>query len=128
LTFKQTLGYALLDQIQSSQVTGKIALIEQLENTFLCLLPVRDSLRPKLAKLVDMAVDLSNDMAQEKTYFNHDLVLAGMTYDEQTMEAEETQRGTVFLCTFPYFATYVLDDQPKMVCLIKANVELESAF
>ena len=128
LTFRQTLGYAVLENTKSNQVDHKTRLVERIENLLLPLLPIREAIRPGLIKLIDMAVDLSNDMLMEKAWFRCRMIRAGRAYDENLMEAEETQEGRVYLCTFPLFIKVVRDGEEEGRCFVKANVELESMF
>jgi hypothetical protein len=83
-----------------------------------------------ISKIVDMAVKLANDMTGEQALFRCQIVETGRTPSESDIQvADDKQSGNVFMCTFPFFARLIWDDgKERLVPVVKASVELESAY
>lgn len=127
---RQALGRGVLQQAESDQLTRKPILIDYIESTLSLLLPVKQNIRPKLAKIIDEAIDIANVMTQEKAIFLCKMIIVGSALDHRFMELpDEDQKGDVIMCTFPLFSRKVMDDEATgYIFLIKAEVELENAF
>lgn len=124
---KQALGYGILQQAQLHQEEYKKKVIGFLETLLTPLLPTKQTIRRKLEKTIDEAVELANSMACEQALYNWQIVPVGSAAEETLMEwSDMDQSGRVVLCTFPIFRKLVReDDGQKKICLVKADVELE---
>jgi hypothetical protein len=116
--------------VESNQSRAKNSLLDCVESTLSPLLPTKQEIRPKLNRIIDNAIDLANSMTRERAIFSCDLIPGGSTIDDMEMNvSDEDQRGKVFMCTFPMFRRRIMEEgMGTYLCLLKADVELESAF
>jgi hypothetical protein len=91
------------------------------------LLPTKQEIRPKLSRILDNAIDLANSMTRERAIFSCELVSGGRAIEVTEMNvSDEDQKGNV---TFPMFRRKIMaEGMGRNVCILKADVELESAF
>ena len=88
-------------------------------------------LGPMVVAIIDEAVDLSNQMAEEQAIFVCQMPKTGSFPNENPniRVADENQTGRVFMCSFPGFGRRIVDDgQERVVWLVKTNAELQSGF
>lgn len=130
LLIRQALGRGVLVQTESQQSKVKNAFIGHIESMLSTLLPIKQNIRPKLQRIIDNAVDLANTMTRERALFLCRVIPTGRAIEDMYMEvSDEDQKGKVFMCTFPMFCRRIMDEGTgRNVCLVKADVELESAF
>lgn len=127
---RQALGRGVLVQTESQQSKVKNAFISHIESMLSTLLPIKQNIQPKLQRIIDNAVDLANTMTRERALFLCRVIPTGRAIEDMYMEvSDEDQKGKVFMCTFPMFCRRIMDEGTgRNVCLVKADVELESAF
>lgn len=84
----------------------------------------------KVKYFVDLSIELSNTMAQEKALFCGSMVIAGDSFDKAWMESfDDPQENRVYMCTFPMFAVcFIEDGEETLSYLVKAQVEHEGSF
>jgi hypothetical protein len=131
LMLRQIMGRAVLSQVRPSQTHGKEALVNDLSAMLSLFGPRRLNLNPMVVAIVDEAVDLSNQMAEEQAIFVCQMPKTGTLPNENPniRVADENQTGRVFMCSFPGFGRRIIDDgQEKVVWLVKTNAELQSGF
>lgn len=128
---RQIVGRSVLSQVRSIQDDFKQDLVGKLSTTLSLFGPKRVDFKVMVSKIVDEAVDLSNQMAEEQALFKHQIPKTGSLPSEipNIRIADETQTGRVVMCTFPGFGRRVVDGgKESMVWLLKSNAELQSGF
>lgn len=127
---REALGLGALKHAgESSKIRAK-NLTTEIEETLSPLLPIKRDIRPQLSRIIDYAIDLSNSMTRERALFSCTMIPSGDAVDDVHMNvADEDQNGKVFMCTFPMFCRRIMEEGvATSVCLLKGDVELESAF
>ena len=130
---RQILGRAVVSLIEPIQLQRKLKLMEQLSRV-LCLIGPKKldvGFVGSVGKIIDQAVHLTNQMAQEQALFECHIPKTGHfpTEEPNLRVADESQRGRVFMCTFPGFGRKIVDDgKTSIVWLVTAYAELQSAF
>jgi hypothetical protein len=125
----QTMGRAVLTQVRPTQYNFKEDLVEKLSGVLILFGPKRTKFNAMVAKIIEEAVELSNQMAEEQALFKHQMPKTGVFPNEipNIRIADESQTGRVVMCTFPGFGRRVIDERKEsMVWLVKSNAELQS--
>lgn len=127
---REALGRGALKYTESYQSRRKDSLITDIESKLSPLLPIKHDIRLKLGRIIDKAIDLCNSMTRERALFTCTLIPSGGPVDDIHLNvSDEDQNGKVFMCTFPTFCRRVMEEgMATSVCLLKGDVELESAF
>jgi hypothetical protein len=130
LLIREALGRGALVYVESRQSQAKDSLLDLIESMLSPLLPTKQEIRPKLSRILDIAIDLANSMTRERAIFSCELVSGGRAIEDTEMNvSDEDQKGNVFICTFPMFRRKIMaEGMGRNVCILKADVELESAF
>jgi hypothetical protein len=104
--------------------------VTKIESKLGLLLPIKREIRPNLTRIIDKAIDIANTMTRERLVFICTLIPHGCEIDDECMHVEdEDQTGKVFWCMFPTFGRIITEEgMDGSVCLVQADVELESAF
>jgi hypothetical protein len=130
ILIREALGRGALKHTEESRKIRAKNLTTEIEEALSPLLPIKQDIRPKLSKIIDYAIDLSNSMTRERALFTCTMIPSGDVVDDVHMNvADEDQNGKVFMCTFPMFGRKIMEEGvATSVCLLKGDVELESAF
>ena len=127
--FRQAFGRAILSQVSHDQDNEKEKVARKLSSALLLLLPKPLDLSPMIMRIMDRAVTLANEMVTEQCLFQCFMVKTGTKSNERIRVEDINQTGPVLLCTFPGFGKTVRDGEKEtFVCLVKATVDLDSAF
>jgi hypothetical protein len=128
---RQVLGRAALSQFKDFQKAKKNEVAQRLSHVLSLIGPKRFNMEPVVSRILNEAVDLANDMAQEQALFKCQMPKTGGLPEEDLniKVPDENQTGRIFMCTFPRFGRMIIDDgKESVVWLVPAYVELQSAF
>lgn len=82
-----------------------------------------------VTKFVTKAIKFKHEMAEEQAVYNCYWVNGGERLDENNVEIEGDDTGTISVCTFPGLSRTVKNDDGELVAnAVKASALLEGAF